>query len=287
MVIGAIIKDYKSETDSLIESSGGEGESEVEECKSKEKEPVKVRVYSLIVQDSKPDSESQEEVEQKNKLDISNNTSKEIELEKDNKSEGNQLKVTSSLELRKIENKDESMHYDEEIESYESLSDEEEMKKEELKDSTLKDVDEEKLIPKRVMRKRNREQTVEKKDSLIKSTPKKGKRRYTRNSDRISNKKNLRTKKSAKGRSDSSISHSHNSSNLYRSNVKTKTIISHREKTTKITQELQRIALIRTKLDNVMKEKFTSIDISAEENSNKIFEDFQYLKTLQIDIKSL
>ena len=48
-----------------------------------------------------------------------------------------------------------------------------------------------------------------------------------------------------------------------------------------------KIALIRTKLDNVVKEKFTSIDLVAEENSNKIFKDFEYLANQEIDVKSL
>lgn len=50
-----------------------------------------------------------------------------------------------------------------------------------------------------------------------------------------------------------------------------------KEKVSKNSPALQKIALIRTKLENVLKEKFTSVDLVAEENSNKIFEDFKFL----------
>lgn len=50
-----------------------------------------------------------------------------------------------------------------------------------------------------------------------------------------------------------------------------------KEKVSKNSPMLQKVALIRTKLENVLKEKFTSVDLVAEENSNKIFEDFKFL----------
>lgn len=50
----------------------------------------------------------------------------------------------------------------------------------------------------------------------------------------------------------------------------------------KIDPDLQKIALISTKLDNVLKEKFTSVDLVADENSNKIFEDFAFLLTSKV-----
>lgn len=61
----------------------------------------------------------------------------------------------------------------------------------------------------------------------------------------------------------------------------------NKEKVSKNNAMLQKIALIRTKLENVLKEKFTSVDLVAEENSNKIFEDFKFLAGCDIKIDSL
>ena len=48
----------------------------------------------------------------------------------------------------------------------------------------------------------------------------------------------------------------------------------------KLNTQLQEIALIRTKLDNVLKEKFTVTDLAASENSKKILSDLRYLDHL-------
>jgi hypothetical protein len=48
----------------------------------------------------------------------------------------------------------------------------------------------------------------------------------------------------------------------------------------KLNNYLQEVALIRTKLDNVLKEKFTVTDLAANENSDKILSDLKYLDYL-------
>lgn len=52
-------------------------------------------------------------------------------------------------------------------------------------------------------------------------------------------------------------------------------------------QQKHQVSLIKVKLDNVLKEKFTSIDLVAEENSKKIFEDFNFLENSFVTIQSV
>lgn len=106
-----------------------------------------------------------------------------------------------------------------------------------------------------------------------------------RNSPRKSRNTKLR-RKLAKENSVSSMSvRSNKAKNTGGKNKKTNS--THKEKSAKVSTELQQIALIRTKLENVLKEKFTSVDLVAKENANKIFDDLKYLSGADIQINSL
>ena len=52
-------------------------------------------------------------------------------------------------------------------------------------------------------------------------------------------------------------------------------------------KEVKTIQLIKTKLENVLKEKFTWVDLIADENSAKILEDLNYLEKNDIKINYL
>jgi hypothetical protein len=51
--------------------------------------------------------------------------------------------------------------------------------------------------------------------------------------------------------------------------------------------EVRLIMLIKAKLDNVLKEKFTCFELIAEENSVKIFEDLNHLENKEVRIDYL
>lgn len=159
---------------------------------------------------------------------------------------------------------------------------------EEVKEKVLKKSVPGKASPKRLTRKRNHQKLSEIEENSLKNTPRKtrAKAKPIIEVKKKTPKKNSKPRvKVLKESSISSISHS----SLKKPAVisKLKSVNSNKEKVNKASSELQKIALIRTKLDNVLKEKFTSIDLVAQENSNKIFDDFAFLSNLEIDIKSL
>jgi hypothetical protein len=158
----------------------------------------------------------------------------------------------------------------------------------EVKSTLQKSVEDKTSSPKRLTRKRNHQKLSEIDDSSLKNTPRKTRAKakpVVEVKKKISKKPIKACPKTPKENSISSISHSSLKKPVV--TTKLKSTNSNKEKVNKASSELQKIALIRTKLDNVLKEKFTSIDLVAQENSNKIFDDFAYLSNLEIDIKSL
>ncbi|CAI2367571.1 unnamed protein product [Moneuplotes crassus] len=249
------LKDYKSETDSIIESLGsGEEEQSEEEisvkknflAKSKKQESKEESKEESILEDP-PIEENKSD----DKMDEDSEDKKEVEKE-ENKDEDSDYKADNPSDI--ISGK-----------------------------SSEK---EKKSTPKRVTRKRLRREIKDLESPEVKTTPKKKRGPYKKKD--ASPKRSLRERRSKKVLSDNEF---HLSEKINKSSSKTTPKKSHlqsnRERTSKATQELQKLALIRTKLDNVLKEKFTSIDLVAEENSDKIFEDFEFLSRKEIDVKSL
>jgi hypothetical protein len=158
----------------------------------------------------------------------------------------------------------------------------------EVKPCLQKSVEEITSTYKRLTRKRNHQKSSEIDDNSLKNTPRntRAKAKPVVEIKKKTPKRPIKAHpKTPKENSISSISHSSLKKPVV--TTKFKSTSSNKEKVSKASSELQKIALIRTKLDNVLKEKFTSIDLVAQENSNKIFDDFAYLSSLEIDIKSL
>jgi hypothetical protein len=158
----------------------------------------------------------------------------------------------------------------------------------EAKPTLQKSVEEITSTYKRLTRKRNHQKLSEIDDNSLKNTPRKTRAKakpVVEMKKKIPKRPIKAHPKTPKENSISSISHSSLKKPVV--TTKFKSTSSNKEKVNKASSELQKIALIRTKLDNVLKEKFTSIDLVAQENSNKIFDDFAYLSSLEIDIKSL
>lgn len=159
---------------------------------------------------------------------------------------------------------------------------------EEVKEKVSQKSVQQKASPKRLTRKRNHQKLSELEENSLRNTPRKtrAKAKPIIEVKKKTPKKHIKTRpKVPKESSISSISHSSVKKPAMISKLKSTN--SNKEKVNKASSELQKIALIRTKLDNVLKEKFTSIDLVAQENSNKIFDDFAFLSNLEIDIKSL
>ena len=143
--------------------------------------------------------------------------------------------------------------------------------------------------PRRQMRKRTRDMVAEAENSSAKNSPRKLRDRPQKTTveTHSSPKKSVR-QKPPKPVKENSVSSKSNTSWVKKQGVaKLSQCNSNKGKGGKQNTQLQRIALIRTKLDNVLKEKFTSVDLVAEENSNKIFEDFEMLSTSEIDVRTL
>jgi hypothetical protein len=95
----------------------------------------------------------------------------------------------------------------------------------------------------------------------------------------LSPKKSISLKREAKIQIERSMSSDSSGNNQNKVVPKEAEQANQLPKQSEIDPNLQKIALISKKLDNVLKEKFTSVDLVAEENSNKIFEDFAFLLT--------